>query len=374
MPLFEGTQQQYYGSQDFITSSGQASSGAYVLTFPVNATLLNSVPTMPTSSGQISVDTIVSGTTTTGVDFEYNETTYTVTLDAPVAQGSTVVVNIINPDLGNYQYITIQQIINNFIISYVGEGKMLSKVRRADVAFHAQRALQEFSYDVLRSEKTQEIELPPSLKMALPHDYVNYVKVSSTGRDGIEQILHPASKTSNPTALSQDSDYNYMYDADGNLMNVSQSDTWTNYSDGDAISPNNPIASDAESNIWLFDGSRYGLDPLYANTNGIFFVDHERGFIHFSSNMNGRTIILKYLSDGLATEDEMIIHKFAEEAAYKHIAHAILSTRMGIPEYVIQRYKRERFAAIRNAKLRLSNLKIEEIHQQMRGKSKQIKH
>ena len=70
----------------------------------------------------------------------------------------------------------------------------------------------------------------------------------------------------------------------------------------------------------------------------------------------------------------MVIHKFAEEAAYKHIAHAILSTKIGIPEYVIGRYKRERFAALRNAKLRLSNLKLDEIHQQMRGKSKQIKH
>lgn len=373
MPLFEGTQQQYYGSQDFITSSAQASSGAYVLTFPVNATLLNSVPTMPTAEGQISVDTIVSGTTTTGVPFEYNATTYTVTLDTPVAQGSTVVVNIVNPELGNYQYITIQQIINNFIISYVGEGKLLSKVRRSDVAFHAQRGLQEFSYDVLRSEKTQEIELPPSLKMALPHDYVNYVKISSTGADGIEKTLFPAPKTSNPTALSQDSDYNYIYDADGNLINVSQSDTWTNYSDGDVISGPSNI-DDSESNIWWYDGTRYGLDPLYANHNGVFFIDHERGFIHFSSNMNGKTIILKYLSDGLATEDEMIIHKFAEEAMYKHIAHAILSTKIGIPEYVIQRYKRERFAALRNAKLRLSNLKIEEIHKHMRGKSKQIKH
>ena len=41
---------------------------------------------------------------------------------------------------------------------------------------------------------------------------------------------------------------------------------------------------------------------------------------------------------------------------------------------VIARFKRDRFAAIRNAKLRLQNLKIEELTQQMRNKSKQIKH
>ena len=70
----------------------------------------------------------------------------------------------------------------------------------------------------------------------------------------------------------------------------------------------------------------------------------------------------------------MKVHKFAEEAVYKHIAHAILSTSVNVPEYLIQRFKRERFAAVRQAKLRLSNLKSELIAQIMRGKSKWIKH
>ena len=70
----------------------------------------------------------------------------------------------------------------------------------------------------------------------------------------------------------------------------------------------------------------------------------------------------------------MKVHKFAEEAMYKWIAHAILSTRINTPEYLVQRYKRERFAAIRNAKLRLSNFKLEELTQILRGKSKWIKH
>jgi hypothetical protein len=59
---------------------------------------------------------------------------------------------------------------------------------------------------------------------------------------------------------------------------------------------------------------------------------------------------------------------------YKCIAHAILSTRANVQEYVINRFKKERFAAVRTAKLRLSNLKLEELTQILRGKSKQIKH
>ena len=85
-------------------------------------------------------------------------------------------------------------------------------------------------------------------------------------------------------------------------------------------------------------------------------------------------MILKYISDGLGTDEEMVVHKFAEEAMYKHIAYAILSTRSNVQEYLVNRFKKEKFAETRKAKLRLSSIKIEELTQILRGKSKQIKH
>jgi hypothetical protein len=45
-----------------------------------------------------------------------------------------------------------------------------------------------------------------------------------------------------------------------------------------------------------------------------------------------------------------------------------------VPEYIIARFKKEKRAAIRQAKLRLSNLKIEELNLIMKNKSKIIKH
>jgi hypothetical protein len=70
----------------------------------------------------------------------------------------------------------------------------------------------------------------------------------------------------------------------------------------------------------------------------------------------------------------MQVHKFAEDAMYKAIICDVLSTKANIPEYVIRRYKKEKIATRRKAKLRLSNIKLEEITQILRGKSKQIKH
>ena len=84
-------------------------------------------------------------------------------------------------------------------------------------------------------------------------------------------------------------------------------------------------------------------------------------------------MVLKYIRDSLGTDGEIQVHKFTEEANYKWIAHDILSTKINIPEYLVARFKKERFAEVRKAKLRLSNIKLEEITQVLRGKFKQIK-
>ena len=49
-------------------------------------------------------------------------------------------------DYGNYQFTSLDDVISQFIIAYVGEDKIISKIKRTDVAFHAQRAMQELSF------------------------------------------------------------------------------------------------------------------------------------------------------------------------------------------------------------------------------------
>jgi len=277
-------------------------------------------------------------------------------------------------DHGNYQFIYLDDIITNFIIAYVGEDKIISKIKRTDVAFHAQRAMQELSYDTARSEKSQEIEVPPSLQMILPHDYINYVKLTWVDDSGVERIIYPSSKTSNPLPLLQDSDYDYTFDNDGNLLTANESETWKKFKA--AGSTEEDELSDLEENTsftQLF-GQRYGVDPQHTQSNGLFFIDPIKSKIFFSADMTGRIVTLKYISDNVATVAEMKVHKFTEEAMYKSIAHAILSTRANTPEYIVNRFNKEKFAAVRQAKLRLSNIKLEELTQIMRGKSKQIKH
>jgi len=149
-------------------------------------------------------------------------------------------------------------------------------------------------------------------------------------------------------------------------------DTWSNYK---SATPSENQDDYQDDTYWPLDGERYGLDPQHAQANGSFYIDCVSGKIHFSSNISGKTVILDYISDSLGTDAEMQVHKFAEEAMYKHIAYAILSTSsLPIHQQLAPRFKKEKFATTRQAKLRLSNLKLEELTQILRGKSKQIKH
>tara|TARA_R100000808_G_C2153275_1_gene163354 strand:- start:4344 stop:5255 length:912 start_codon:yes stop_codon:yes gene_type:complete len=287
---------------------------------------------------------------------------------------------------GTYQFISLKDIINNFIVAYVGEGKIISKIKRGDIQFHAQRAIQELSFDTFKSTKSQEIEIPPSLVMVLPHDYVNYVKLTWIDGNGLEHIIYPTRYTSNPFSIKQDTDGSYSFDANDDGVDDSTdlveqdstnniSDTWNKYKNMKVDNNVGTGASDdLDTDIYDYnEGQRYGIEPETAQVNGSFFIDNLRGKIHFSSNIKGKTVILKYISDSLGTDAEIQVHKFAEEAMYKWIAHAILSTRSQTQEYLVARFKKERTAEIRKAKLRLSNLKLEELTQILRGKSKQIK-
>ena len=49
------------------------------------------------------------------------------------------------PHQGQYQFVTLDHIVSSFMVMNVGEGKIISKVKKTEVQFHAMRAIQELS-------------------------------------------------------------------------------------------------------------------------------------------------------------------------------------------------------------------------------------
>jgi hypothetical protein len=288
--------------------------------------------------------------------------------------------NTVEENYGSYSYIKLNDVIDNFMVAYVGNGKLISDVKRTDVIFHAKRALQEFSYDTLKSIKSQELGVPHNLSIPLPQDYVNYVKMSWIDRGGNKHPIYPTRLTINPTELPVQDNFGIPMQSnfDDNIEGTSiTEERFRNNGGRDNIASTLGYNDGWYGYNWGYGGyfgQRYGLDPQLSNVNGTFTINERENKISFSSDLVGMVIVLEYVSDGLAYELDTKVPKLAEEAMYAHILHAIISTRANQPDYLVNRLKQERRAKLRNTKIRLSNIKLEEITQVLRGQSKWIKH
>ena len=373
MALLKETHSQYYDdSQSFVVGSKRITGGSYTLTFDP----------IPAKKGDIRVFRLNGSTNLTSelspsaYDYENGVITTKFTL---FRSNDVLTVKRYSSNLGGYQFIPFNEVVGNFMVGYVGNGKIIDRVNKTDVVFHGQRALQEFSYDIFRTEKAMEFKLNSStLSMPIPHDYVNYVSVNYIDESGVKRPIQKTRLTDNASFLPiQDEDSNFLFDSNGEAFETDESvaeERFKKATTAEVIIDNNiNFGSDRDYEGRMLFGQRYGKEPEITKVNGFYTINERTNTFNFSSDLGDKIIHLEYVSDGLGTTDEMKVHKFAEEAVYKQIAYAILSNKPGVPEYIVQRFKKERYAAMRNAKIRLSNLKTTEIAQVMRGKSKQIK-
>jgi len=379
MALLTETNAQYYSGQQVFTGVTGTT-----FTWTGNTELL-----ITTSSTNINFSVLKNGTKLNygGGAAEYTASGNVITLGTALIASDVLVIQLDNParwaNNGSYSYIKMKEIINNFLVAYVGTGKLIPSVKRTDVMFHAKRGLQEFSYDTLKSIKSQELTIPPSLSIIIPQDYVNYVKMSWVDNLGIKHVIYPTTLTSNPyTVPIQDAEGVPTQDNTGENTEAAQSQTNERWSTANDRLINGLIDEQDLNNggvySWkwedLYYGRRYGLDPVTSQKNGWFTINEREGTFSFSSDLKDRLIILEYISDGLSVDYDMRIPKMAEEAIYMHIAYSILAGRSGVPEYIVNSFKKDRRAALRNAKIRLSEIKLDQFIQVMRGKSKWIKH
>ena len=129
---------------------------------------------------------------------------------------------------------------------------------------------------------------------------------------------------------------------------------------------------------WYFNypvGAKFGLNTETANINPTYRIDKKSGVINFGSGMAGELCILEYISDGMENGDDSLVtvNKLIEEFMYAYIKYAILSSKTGVQEYVVQRAKKDKTALLRNARIRLSNIHPGRLLMNMRGKDKTIK-
>jgi hypothetical protein len=199
-------------------------------------------------------------------------------------------------------FISLENIINNFIISYTGPGKLIPDSKRTEVVFHARRCLQEFSYETLKSQFSitetllQAANSYAPIIITLPKDLVTIVDVHAKKRSTV----------------------------DGDL--------------GDAVE--------------LIEVG-LPIDTFWNIPDDIYGHDYKEKTIKIPSTKYPGEVSITYLSNSLTTDEEAAIPKLAEEAMYACMVYAILANREGTNPNLLQRLLIEKIDKLERSKSRL---------------------
>ena len=292
----------------------------------------------------------------------------------------------VNPEdanWGSYQYVSLEDVVKNFQLMYAGNHGLVNNVNRFKILFHAKRGIQELNYDAFKEIKNLELTVYDDLRFVLPSDYVNWVKLylfqGNTLRELTENI-----QVQSAVSFIQSSSSTFTYDADNNAtivnssLDVARKDGSLNsiYLNQNNEVDDNGNCIDCDDDIYNSRiGARYGLNTETANINPTFTIDKKAGVINFDSTMANRQCVLQYISDGMENGDDsqISVNKLFEDYIYAYIQYALLNSKFGVQEYIVNRARKNKQALLRNAKIRLSNIHPSRLMMNMRGEDKWIK-
>lgn len=285
---------------------------------------------------------------------------------------------------GSYQYVSLQDIVTNFLLMHTGNHSLVNNEERYKVLFHAKRAIQELNYDAFKEIKVLELSVAESLRYVLPSDFVNWVRISLY-KNGLLRPLTENIQTLSSNAYLQDNKGNILFDQNGNILQPQNSeidyDRLNKLKKSIYLNQGNQFNGQWGWNVdgnWYFDyriGADFGLNTETANFNPTFNIDKKAGVINFDSSMAGESCILEYISDGMENGDESLIsvNKLFEQYIYAAIKYELLNSKFGTQEYVINRARKDRASLLRNAKIRISNIHPGRLLMNLRGMDKIIK-
>jgi hypothetical protein len=287
-----------------------------------------------------------------------------------------------NTNWGSYQYVSLEDIVNNFELMYQGNHSLINNEERYKILFHAKRGIQELNYDAFKEVKALELTVYDNLIFTLPSDYVNWIRLSLY-KDGWLRPLNENIQVNSAQSYLQGTGGTLTFNSDGTVvtdtstldterLNGQQKSIYLNKENSDEQVP-----PDTEAN-WYADytiGARYGLNTETANINPTFRIDKQAGVINFDSTMLNENCVLEYISDGMENGDDskVSVNKLFEEYLYAYIKYAILNSKFNVQEYVINRARKDKSSLLRNAKIRLSNIHPGRLLMDMRGENKWIK-
>ena len=289
-----------------------------------------------------------------------------------------------NENWGSYQYLSLKDIVTNFLLMYNGNHALVNNVNRFKILFHAKRSIQELNYDAFKEVKALELKVFDDLVFTLPSDFVNWIRLSLY-KDGYLRPLTENIQVNSAQAYLQSSTGTLSFSADGNVVTAQskldqqrvsgqQESIYLNQNNSNTTI-NDPSALDPYDLKDYNIGARYGLNTETANFNPTFRIDKKAGIINFDSTMANEQCVLEYISDGMEGGDDskISVNKLFEQYIYAAIKYELLNNKFGVQEYIVNRARKDKSALLRNAKIRMSNIHPGRLLMNIRGENKWIK-
>ena len=262
---------------------------------------------------------------------------------------------------GSYQYISLKDIVKNFMLMYTGPDQVIDNVPVFKVRFHAKSAIKELNFDAFKSTRIVEDVVQSDLKYVMPSDYVDYIRISKLV-DGVMYTMSENKSAMSANVYLRDNSNEILFNNDGEVLLAGSSDL-----------EQSRINGTQQTGVCSYTvDSQYGMDTSNANVNPKFKVNKRAGVIDFDSTMSGETIILEYISDGMEGGDDSMVgvDKFYEKYIYAYISYAILDTKTGISDSVKTRARQKQRALLRNSRIRTVGLDSINLLMTMRGANK----
>ena len=293
-------------------------------------------------------------------------------------------------------FISLNDIINNFLISYTGPGKLIPDAKRTEVVFHARRCLQEFAYETLKSQmnttgtttsyvagSTGTPIVPRTYPYyPLPSDFVATISltrsplipsatlgsVAITSNFGLFSCAAVTEITVGGTVTISGS-----FGGSGSITGytnpktyyvIATNATFTSFQlsetlDGPGIvtttgTPTGLTYTLANTSVPMTQTTTAFPSTGTASTNITeYYIDYVLDRIYFGSTISQFNIAYNYLSNALTTDETASIPKLAEEALYSCMIYAILANRENTNPNVLQRLLMEKVVMLERSKSRL---------------------
>ena len=275
--------------------------------------------------------------------------------------------------LGDNRFISLEDIVNNYMVLYVDKDTHGSSSRLKVEAF-AQRAIQEFSYDTF-AIKSLEYQIGDLPRIPMPQDFVSLVALNTVDSNGLERWMVERKDSSNPAS--------YLQNDNGVPLFNSETGAWLQ-EDGSVTNErfNNPDFRGDRNVTYAGDsqyeryGQRYYLNTERVSNAYTYVINEADGTIEVDNRLmeDGQIITLKYVSDGLSSDlREIKVHKFAEQAIYDSIYYENIARMLNVPANEKERAKRRMKGKMKQTKLRLSNISPRDLLQTLRAQAQWIK-